>query len=220
MSIGPSALHWRGDALQVQIDEVAVPWPSRLRGSLRLSPQVCLDEPHALDAGQQHHWRPIAPRARIEVDLPQPGLRWQGDAYFDSNFGVRPLEADFERWHWSRASLSAKRSAVLYDVTRSDGSAHSLALHFDAHGGSERFDAPPPAALPRSGWRVERATRSETPATVQRTLEDGPFYARSLLRAQLLGEPVLAMHESLSMRRFVSPWVQAMLPFRMPRRPG
>ena len=110
------------------------------------------------------------------------------------------------------------RSAVLYDVTRRDGSEQSLALHFDARGGSEGFDAPASAALPRSGWRLQRATRSETPALVRHTLEDGPFYARSLLRAQWLGEPVTAMHESLSMRRFVAPWVQAMLPFRMPRR--
>jgi carotenoid 1,2-hydratase len=29
---------------------------------------------------------------------------------------------------------------------------------------------------------------------------------------------VVAMHESLSLDRFMRPWVQAMLPFRMPRR--
>lgn len=58
------------------------------------------------------------------------------------------------------------------------------------------------------------------PARVLRTLEDGPFYARSLVGATWLGEPVQALHESLSLRRFSAPWVQAMLPFRMPRRGG
>ena len=32
------------------------------------------------------------------------------------------------------------------------------------------------------------------------------------------GQPVRAMHESLNLRRFRQAWVQAMLPFRMPRR--
>jgi carotenoid 1,2-hydratase len=52
---------------------------------------------------------------------------------------------------------------------------------------------------------------------VVRTLTDAPFYARSLVRTRWLGEAVTAMHESLSLQRFDSAWVQAMLPFRMPR---
>ena len=52
---------------------------------------------------------------------------------------------------------------------------------------------------------------------VIRTLEDAPFYARSVVSAQLCGEPVMMMHESLSLDRFRQPVVQAMLPFRMPR---
>lgn len=52
---------------------------------------------------------------------------------------------------------------------------------------------------------------------MRRTLTDAPFYARSVIGTHLLGEPVTAIHESLSLTRFASPWVQAMLPFRMPR---
>ena len=51
-----------------------------------------------------------------------------------------------------------------------------------------------------------------------RTLEDTPFYARSLLDTCLLGEPVHGVHESLDLERFRSGWVQMLLPFRMPRR--
>ncbi len=51
-----------------------------------------------------------------------------------------------------------------------------------------------------------------------RTLEDAPFYARSLVRPALLGERVAAVHESLSLDRFRTGWVQMLLPFRMPRR--
>jgi carotenoid 1,2-hydratase len=53
-----------------------------------------------------------------------------------------------------------------------------------------------------------------------RTAEDAPFYARSLLDSKLLGEPVSAVHESLSLDRFNARWVQLLLPFRMPRSTG
>ena len=64
---------------------------------------------------------------------------------------------------------------------------------------------------------LARSVRSEDAASVVRTLEDAPFYARSVISARLLGEPVTLMHESLSLDRFKMPIVQAMLPFRMPR---
>ena len=56
------------------------------------------------------------------------------------------------------------------------------------------------------------------PPTIVSTLEDTPFYARSLLRTTLLGEEVTAMHESLDIPRLVSLPVRLMLPWRMPRR--
>jgi carotenoid 1,2-hydratase len=95
-----------------------------------------------------------------------------------------------------------------------------LAWRFEAHGRAEPFDAPPPQPLPASGWRLPRSQRSAAgaPPTLRQTLEDTPFYARSLVQSQWLGQPVLALHESLRLDRFVQPWVQAMLPFRMPRR--
>ena len=78
--------------------------------------------------------------------------------------------------------------------------------------------------LPRTGWGIHRTVRTEpasaggAPATVLRTLEDTPFYARSLVRTRLGGEAVDAMHETLSATRFGTAWVQALLPWRMPRR--
>jgi carotenoid 1,2-hydratase len=60
--------------------------------------------------------------------------------------------------------------------------------------------------------------RSEGPVHVSEQLEDTPFYQRAVLRSTLLGEPVTSFHESLDCTRLVSPVVQAMLPWRMPRR--
>ena len=54
-------------------------------------------------------------------------------------------------------------------------------------------------------------------ASVIKTWEDAPFYARSTLASRLYGEQVVAVQESLDLRRFASPIVQFMLPYRMPR---
>jgi carotenoid 1,2-hydratase len=74
--------------------------------------------------------------------------------------------------------------------------------------------------LPRSRWGLVRTQRSDqgAPVRVLQTLEDTPFYVRSLIGAALFGEPVTAMHETLHVPRLVSLPVQLMLPFRMPRR--
>lgn len=221
LAIGPSHLAWDGQALTVVVDEVTAPWPSRLRGTVKLTPHAWAGQRHPLDDGARHHWQPLAPCAHIEVDFQQPGLRWSGEGYLDSNQGDRALENDFQRWHWSRASLAAGReTAVLYDVTPRHGSRAPLALRFGRDGQVSPFAPPPLATLPDSRWRVQRQTRSDAQAAAQvlQTLEDGPFYARSVVASHVLGQPVQAVHESLCLDRFSARWVQALLPFRMPRR--
>ena len=222
LQIGPSSWRWVGDALVLELDEVTTPWPRRIRGTVRLFPLALHRRSHTLDASGLHRWWPIAPRARVEVSLNEPQLHWQGHGYLDANHGDAPLEDGFRQWHWSRAALPGGDAAVLYDAGRRDGSRATLALRFGRHGEAEAFAAPPLAALPDSRWRIGRATRSDAAAAaqVQRTLEDGPFYTRSLVKARWAGQPVCAMHESLQLDRFGRRWVQAMLPFRMPRRPG
>jgi len=219
LRIGPSALAWDGSTLSLLIDEVTVPLPSRIRGTVRLHPTALCRYAATLDAEGRHRWRPLAPCARVEVALERPSLRWSGMGYLDSNEGDAPLEDAFVRWSWSRARLR-RGTGVLYDVARRRGGPLSLALRFDPSGTVASFAAPPPFDLPRTFWRIGRTTRVDSgqSATVRETLEDGPFYARSLLASHLLGEPVLAMHESLSLDRFAAPWVQILLPFRMPRR--
>ncbi len=216
LSIGPSSLQWDGAALTIHLDEWTMPIPRRLRGTVRLHPAALYPQRFILDAPGLHRWQPIAPGARVEVALESPGLRWSGPAYFDTNDGDGPLEAAFSGWEWSRASTQGG-AAVLYEAQRRDGTGQCLALRFDGAGGVMPFEPPAAAALPRTRWRVPRSTRSDGGARVMRTLEDTPFYARSVLESRLLGEAVTAVHESLSLDRFRAPWVQAMLPFRMPR---
>ncbi len=218
LAIGPSALAWDGAALTVRIEEMTVPFPSRLRGTVVVHPAALTGHTATLDAAGRHRWSPIAPVGRVEVAMDSPALRWSGHAYLDSNAGDRPLEDDFVCWDWSRADLP-DGAALLYDVTRRDGTDLSLALRTDRAGAVAPFDPPPRAALPSTGWRVRRATRADAGfrPSVTKTLEDTPFYARSVLATRLLGHDAVAMHESLSLDRFRSPLVQLMLPFRMPR---
>jgi len=217
--IGPSSVEWDGNALTVRIDERGTPLPSRVRGTVRLYPKAITGHQITLDSTGRHRWWPIAPEARVEVELTHPHVRWSGHGYLDHNAGDEPLEAGFREWDWSRSNLR-RGAAVLYDMTYHDGSRRSLALRFDGSGGAEEFEPPPRAPLPQTRWwRIRRGIQTEpgSGAEVVETLEDTPFYARSTVNAHLLGEPVTAMHESLSLTRFASRWVQVLLPFRMPR---
>ncbi|WP_428385870.1 carotenoid 1,2-hydratase [Nevskia ramosa] len=217
LAIGRSELRWNGQSLIIDLDERTVPWPSRIRGRLRLHPRALSGHVETLAASGHHVWTPIAPSARIEVELDSPKLSWSGEAYLDGNAGDTPIEDAFRSWHWSRNPLR-DGSAVLYDVARRDGSALNLALRFDGHGEVSRFEPPPAVVLPKTGWRIDRASRGEGgAAAIVQTLEDTPFYARSLLSTTLCGERTTGVHESLDLDRFRQPVVQWMLPFRMPR---
>jgi carotenoid 1,2-hydratase len=219
-TIGPSALTWDGTTLTATIDEIGMPLPipRRVRGTVRITPQAITGHHVMLNAAGQHRWWPIAPLARVSVELNEPRLAWSGAGYLDMNQGDAPLAEGFRDWHWSRGP-TREGAAVLYGGTRRDGSRFDLGWRFDGSGRATTLVVPPAARLRRSGWLIRRETRSEAgPAELLRTLEDTPFYARSLVRTQLAGERVTAMHESLELDRFASPVVQAMLPFRMPRR--
>jgi carotenoid 1,2-hydratase len=215
LQVGPSMMRWEGDALVIDIVETATPIPSKVRGTVRLYPETIGDTAFVLSDGGQHLWHPVAPRARVEVDMAAPDLNWSGSGYFDSNFGNEPLEAGFRDWQWSRAHLKDD-VAVTYEGVRRDGSDFAMALKFDRNGQWHDAPLPPSSSLPRTGFGMTRKTRGQDPKLI-RTWENAPFYARSALSTELYGERVNAVHESLSMDRFVSPIVQFMLPFRMPR---
>jgi carotenoid 1,2-hydratase len=49
------------------------------------------------------------------------------------------------------------------------------------------------------------------------TLEDTPFYVRSVLESGLCGEQVISMHETLNVPRLNTAMTRLMLPWKMPR---
>lgn len=221
LAIGPSALAWNGRCLEIDIDEIANPLPRRVQGRVRVHPPGLSRYHVALDAAGRHRWGPISACARIEVEMQSPALRWQGSAYFDSNEGDEPIVTPFTRWDWLRAPLADGSTAVVYDVQPKQGAERVIAARFFPDGRSEPFEPAPRQPLPRSGWQVARAVRAEPGGAaprVLRTLEDTPFYNRSLLDTQLCAERVTAMHESISLPRLDSTAVRCLLPWRMPRR--
>lgn len=219
--VGPSWMSWDGTALTVWFDEVTVPIPVRIRGKVKLYPAAWPGRRFELDPAGRHRWQPIAPCSRIEVELERPSLSWSGHGYFDTNDGDEPLEAGFRHWDWARASFDrGRRAALLYDVIDKRGKHHSLALQTDRSGRIDEVEPPPPVKLPRTLWMMRRRTRADSGegVRVSATLEDAPFYARSVLSTRLLGHQCPAMHESLSLDRFATQWVKSLLPYRMPRR--
>ncbi len=224
LRIGPSDMRWTGEALEIDLNEMGAPLPRRVRGKIKLIPSELIERGFPLDEAGRHRWTPFAPRARVEVALSQPRLRWSGTGYLDSNSGTEPLERAFSAWTWSRMS-AADSTVVLYDVCAracaadAGASERSLALKFTADGRVEAIAAPPVRRLPMTKWRTSRHTRADPgePVRLLKTLEDAPFYSRSLLSTCLLGERAEAIHESLDLDRFRSGWVQCLLPFRMPR---
>jgi carotenoid 1,2-hydratase len=219
LAIGPSSLTWDGDGLTIDIDEITVPFPSRIKGKIRLFPSGVVETPLSIARQGSHLWHPIAPLARVEVELERPGIAWTGRGYFDSNWGAAPLEDAFLRWDWSR-SMSRDKTVVYYDTETKASDDKPLALSIARNGTVMRIEPPPMRALPRSLWRIGRNTRadeSSEPRVVE-ALEDTPFYARSVVATRLGGEDTMLMHESVDFARFVNPVIQLMLPFRMPRR--
>jgi carotenoid 1,2-hydratase len=207
----------------IDINEVGVPIPFPVKGKVRVIPHGLSNRLWALDEEARHHWGPIAPSARVEAEFSSPNIRWSGHAYLDANEGTEPINkaenASFIDWDWSRASLKDGSTAVIYDV-RQPNSDRLIALKFSPTADSvENFIAPERKVLPSTLWRMNRSIRSDegvAPKVVQ-TLEDTPFYVRSVLESGLLGEKVISLHETLSVPKLASMSTQLMLPWRMPR---
>ncbi|MFO1302678.1 MAG: carotenoid 1,2-hydratase [Burkholderiales bacterium] len=215
LAVGGSSMAWHGDSLVIDIDERGAPLPHAVRGTIVVQAMPYDVPALALDRAGRHRWHPVAPCARVTVELDRPHLRWEGPGYHDANAGDEPLEDGFASWHWSRARVGDE-TLISYDVQERTGEARSIALRCTPGHVPHEIELPPAVTLPRSGWGIARSARGEQARVVQ-TLLDAPFYARSLVEARVGAQTAVAMHESLDLDRFRTPWVRMMLPFRMPR---
>lgn len=226
--VGPSQIRRDGPDIIIDFDEIALPrppaqWlPRRLAGRIRFSPDAVTSQVFDIDGPGRHRWWPVSPTGRIAVDVEAGGESWAGHGYMDSNWGAEPLEQGFAYWDWARGQLPDGDAVIVYDAIRKDGSHGAISLRIDRAGRVHAIKMPGKTQLASGFWGVPRAGHHDAGgrAEIIRTLEDGPFYTRSLLRTRLMGQELELMHESLSGARFASPIVKAMLPFRMPRRAG
>ncbi len=219
LTIGRSSMRWEGGRLVVDLDERETPLMGAarpIRGRVVVHPEALPGVELTIDERGEHRWWPIAPLARIEVELAEPGVRFSGHGYHDANAGDIPLEATFETWSWSRAR--APDGALLtYDVDCSSGAARSLAMRVTPQGDVEPLTNTWSTSLGRTGWHLERKARVDEgqSARVVRSLEDGPFYARALVQTRLGGHDAVAMHETLAAHRLRSSVVRFFTGFRM-----
>jgi carotenoid 1,2-hydratase len=220
-TVGPSQLHWKDDTLTININERVPLLGQKIQGTIKVFVDQLFNYVVPLDDQQRHRWGPIAPHCKVEVSFKKPNLNWKGSAYLDSNEGDEAINKPFSEWDWSRAHLKDGSTAVIYDVRQKNGAERILATKFNRDGSTEQFLAPERVALDKTGWKIQRNMRSELDekVSVLKTLEDTPFYARSMIASKLLGEPVISMHETLNIKRLESNVVQFMLPWRMPRNP-
>ena len=217
LSIGPSAVHLTDTGVTIEIDERATPFGKRVQGTVQLRFQRAGETCFELDDAGEHWWWPIAPLAQVDVEMARPALKWAGSAYMDSNFGARPIETGFSSWNWCRGQQAGKGCQIHYDAQLANGGGKHLSVSVDETGALRREAFPALQSLPKGPiWRVERPSRLPVSEGMSiKTLEDTPFYTRSQIRVN--GQEF--MHESLDLRRFCRPWVQTLLPFRMPRVP-
>jgi carotenoid 1,2-hydratase len=214
LGLGRNRIRRDADGLHVSFDERTSPWGRPLRGRIRLQAGGWRDEQYPLDAAGRHVWWPVAPQARILVELDAPALRFEGTGYHDSNRGIEPLEQTLRGWNWSR-STDGRTTSLLYDVTPRSGDATRIGVRY-GRDGIDPVDPRFETALGRSRWGLPRSTRTDQPdgARLLRTLVDTPFYARSLIASVGGAAPIRGVHEIVDLERFGRTSTQLMLPFR------
>ncbi len=216
--VGPSSLIRQEDGLLYEIAERSAPIPRPVSGRISVTPVIQPRIQVALDPHGRHGWQPVAPHCRLSLSFDRPDLHWEGDGYFDCNWGSEPLEAGFRRWSWARGH-GKDAALIAYDSIARDGSRKAMGLRLGDDGQVEERVLPPSRALKAGIWGVDRHAHGDrdNPITLQHSLEDTPFYTRSRLDLTLFGERLTAFHETLDLDRFASPLIRALLPFRMPR---
>lgn len=236
LRVGASSMRWvespdndRPAELHIELNEHQTQFFGRrgapLRGHVRVCPTALFGPRIELDRWQtrpRHRWYPVAPHARVEVEFDAPQLRFSGSGYHDANEGDEGLEHAFGAWNWSRCELE-DHSVIAYDVVDLQGQPHARAWRFMPESASiehiPEHALGPACVLSNTHWQVPRAIRSdrEQPPQLRCTLEDSPFYSRSLVDVQLGGHSGIAIHESISLQRFASGWVRFLLPFKIRR---
>jgi carotenoid 1,2-hydratase len=201
----------------------------RVYGRIELEPMAQPVEAATLPSGggHAHRWSIAVPRARVRVDLPRPGFRFEGVGYHDTNCGEGRLEAAFARWSWARFH-DVGRTTVLYAMRERGGAGRALLVDVADEGGGRVAE---PVTLCAEGeqraatwgFRLPRRFAADGPRGAWacrpgRVLEPSPFYARYLCELDAPDRPSrLGLGEHLDLERFAGRGVQFLLRFKTRR---
>lgn len=216
LSVGNNTWRQTPEGVQLDIDDRTVPWGRRVRGRILLRGQrIVANGAYKLDARGRHHWQPVMPVGRIEVDMQMPKLRWQGHAYHDLNWGDEPVAQGFSAWSWMRVTRGPYTD-ILYAPKPQRGPAiQGVSLRCDAQGRVTPIPFPTLQPLARSGWGL--GGEGFGVGAKVRIVEDTPFYRRATWPLSGKAGGGVAMHETLDLQRWGQPWVQQLMRFRLRR---
>jgi carotenoid 1,2-hydratase len=216
LQLGPNDWQWDGERLKIVVDERSPILRAKIKGHVELSAAPRFDSVIELDNGGRHHWWPIAPHSRIRVELTNPRLRFEGKAYHDSNWGSESLVDGFVGWNWSRSELDGG-TAIIYDTVPAVGDERRFARFLGSDGQTHDLELNQAVQLGRSRWGIRRQTRFQSgkQPRLLRSLENSPFYTRSLLRWFYASRSAEGVHESMDLDRFRRPWVKFLFYLRM-----
>lgn len=216
LEIAGSRFAWTDRGLSFTFSERTSPWRRPLAGEVEVTFDRAHGVPVAIDRAGRHTWWPIVPHARATVSVPTHGARFSGSAYVDANRGCEGLEERIDAWSWSRVA-TGERTVITYDVCERDADPRVATFAFDR----DARPVDPPVLARRdvavTRWGVRRPHRAAGDVRLVRTLEDTPFYARSLIEERVDGQIARGVHESLDLCRFRRGWVQHLLGYRMSR---
>lgn len=219
--VGRSLITSKGHQLIFDIHERGMPFPNEVVGHVTVTMPYCNEASFELTQSGKHIWRPICLSAEVSVEFSKPKLSWSGHGYVDMNTGDEPLEKGFSYWDWSRIPMADGSTQIRYVTDPRGEERRELGLEFAPDGAHKTLQLDDALDLPQTPiWRIPRRAGKVNGAAPQivKTLEDTPFYSRSLVSYPELGGRT-AMHESVSGDRLSNGVVKCLLPFRMPRHP-
>ncbi len=181
-----------------------------------------------------HEWTPLAVVAHGSAALACGERRWslQGRAYLDRNLGQQPLHTlGISRWWWLRLALP-EQELIAYHLVPTDTTrpTRSLCLRIDADGSTEASEG---AGLTMSGWRPSllgpawprriTLTPPDSPPLAIRLahlVDNGPFYQRFQIEAQVDGARVRGFAEQVIPDRIDQAWSRPLVEMAVHRHDG
>jgi hypothetical protein len=209
--------------LVIDLDEPMPATSSRLQGHVVIRGRSVQLPPAT--GKTTHVWTPQTLHAQGEAHLSYGGAEHQlkGSAYVDSNISAQPLHAQgIESWRWGRVSFT-DYTLVYYDVEESDGSRLRYLYRQGQDGALERVRGrlnfgqfkrgTYGLSAPKSASIIGKTERVLIENTF--TVEDGPFYQRSLSRAvDENGNEGLGVSEVVVPDQVDKPWQRPLVRMR------